>query len=133
VTYEGVDVPGLQQSFREAVESYLQTCAELGREPETTCKGTFNVRIPPELHKALNARAIAEDKSLNEVVKAACYQYVERRKVQIVNHKHDHYYYVGASRHTTDYRGTTRRRESSADAGPTRSWKVNSEAGLQSH
>ncbi|MDH6268474.1 putative HicB family RNase H-like nuclease [Rhizobium sp. SG_E_25_P2] len=36
--------------LEDLVEAYLADCAEAGREPSKPFKGSFNVRIPPELH-----------------------------------------------------------------------------------
>jgi predicted HicB family RNase H-like nuclease len=68
VTYEAATPSGLQAEFEAAVEDYLDTCAELGREPQKPLKGLFNVRIPPALHKAAVIRATEDNVSLNDVV-----------------------------------------------------------------
>lgn len=68
ITYEGATPGELQREFEAAVDDYLATCAELGREPKKTLKGMFNVRIPPELHVAASCRALADGVSLNDVV-----------------------------------------------------------------
>jgi len=36
VTFEGNNVSALESSFIEAVEDYLETCKELGKEPKKT-------------------------------------------------------------------------------------------------
>lgn len=71
VTYEAATPVQLQEVFEAAVDDYLLTCAELDREPQKPLKGQFNVRIPPELHKAAVLRALADNVSLNEVVARA--------------------------------------------------------------
>jgi predicted HicB family RNase H-like nuclease len=71
VTYEGQTVSELKQAFVEAVEDYLATCEELGREPQKPFSGSFNVRVGPELHKAAAEQAYRENISLNELVKCA--------------------------------------------------------------
>jgi predicted HicB family RNase H-like nuclease len=68
VTYESDTPTGLEQEFRDAVDDYLETCKELGKEPDRPFRGQFNVRVPPELHRASALRAIREDISINEVV-----------------------------------------------------------------
>ena len=47
VSYEGDSIESLQADFEEAVDDYLEMCAEQGVEPQKTYKGTFNVRISP--------------------------------------------------------------------------------------
>lgn len=72
VSYHATDVRGLKAAFEAAVEDYLSTCAELGEAPDTPCKGTFNVRLGPELHQAMALAATRHGMKLNEWVKAAC-------------------------------------------------------------
>jgi predicted HicB family RNase H-like nuclease len=71
VNFEGSSVRELKRSFREAVEDYLETCKEVGKEPDKTYKGTFNVRIPADLHKDAAVFAAINNVSLNDFVKTA--------------------------------------------------------------
>jgi predicted HicB family RNase H-like nuclease len=41
------------KDFHRAVDEYLALCEEKGEEPEKPFKGSFNIRISPELHKHL--------------------------------------------------------------------------------
>lgn len=68
VTYESETAGGLREAFEAAVEDYLETCKELGREPAKPFRGQFNVRVPKELHRAAVVRAAEDDISLNDVV-----------------------------------------------------------------
>ena len=43
VTFEGDSVDSLKAAFAEAVEDYLILCKEVGKEPQKTYKGSFNV------------------------------------------------------------------------------------------
>jgi len=65
VSYEGTDVKSLRQAFEEAVDDYLDTCKEQGKDAEKPFKGTFNVRIGPELHQRVAAAAAQRGVSLN--------------------------------------------------------------------
>ena len=76
ITYEGDNVKSLRQDFNAAVDEYLDTCAELGKEPEKSYKGTFNVRIEPALHRQLVVYSSSHGKSLNAVVAEAISNYV---------------------------------------------------------
>ncbi|MBX3144142.1 MAG: type II toxin-antitoxin system HicB family antitoxin [Trueperaceae bacterium] len=78
VTFEGGDVDTLETAFRESVDDYLDTCRELGREPEKPFKGTFNVRTGPALHRRAAIYASTRGKSLNQVVTEALDTYLER-------------------------------------------------------
>lgn len=71
VTYEGSSVKELKKSFRDSVDDYLETCQELGTEPNKTYKGTFNVRLTPELHRQAARYAAINNMTLNEFVKYA--------------------------------------------------------------
>lgn len=68
VTYESGSPRDLQREFESAVDDYVATCAMLGKEPQRPCRGSFNVRVPPELHRAATLRATSDGVSLNEVV-----------------------------------------------------------------
>src|SRR5690606_18797002 len=71
VTYEAESAAGLKQAFHEAVDDYIVTCKEIGKQPQKTFKGSFNVRIPSELHKEASMVASHRHISLNDLVKAA--------------------------------------------------------------
>ena len=69
VSYEGTDVASLRAAFEEAVDDYLEFCKETGKQPEKPFKGSFNLRLDPELHKRLVSNAMNEGKTLNAFVK----------------------------------------------------------------
>ncbi len=71
VSFEGTTVAELKKAFHEAVDDYLATCKELGKEPEKTYKGSFNVRIPSELHRQAARYASSKNMSLNDFVRYA--------------------------------------------------------------
>ena len=64
----------------EAVEDYLETCKELGKEPNKTYKGTFNVRITTALHKEAAFFAASHNISLNDFVKTSIYYALTRKE-----------------------------------------------------
>ena len=68
VTYEAKAPADLQAEFETAVDDYIQTCAEVGKEPQRPFKGLFNVRVPATLHRAAAIRATCDGVALNEVV-----------------------------------------------------------------
>lgn len=71
VTYEAKSIPELKVAFEEAVDDYLETCKELGKEAEKVMSGTFNVRIGPSLHKLAYLAAKSQKISLNDYIKKA--------------------------------------------------------------
>ena len=71
VSYEGESARQLVDDFHASVDDYLELCAESGVQPEKAYKGSFNVRVSPELHKKLVVCATAQQKSLNSFVENA--------------------------------------------------------------
>lgn len=68
LSYEGANASELVEDFHGVVDDYLALCKEEGTEPEKAYKGSFNIRITPELHRTLALQAIAENLSLNSFV-----------------------------------------------------------------
>lgn len=68
ISYEGTNAVELISDFHGAVDDYLEHCRESGKEPEKAYKGSFNVRISPELHKDAAVYAISHNISLNSFV-----------------------------------------------------------------
>lgn len=71
VSFEGSTVKELKKAFKEAVDDYLDTCHKLGKEPEKAYKGSFNIRIPSELHRQAAYYASLQNISLNDLVRNA--------------------------------------------------------------
>ena len=69
----------LLEDFHQAVDDYLALCAAEGVEPEKAYKGSFNVRISPELHKQAIIAATAGQMSLNSFVERSIKQAIEAR------------------------------------------------------
>ena len=76
ISYEGDSVQSLRDDFQGAVDEYLEMCAENGIEPEKTYKGSFNVRVSPELHKTLALVSASRGQTLNSAVEEAIKHYV---------------------------------------------------------
>lgn len=86
----------LEQRFHDEVDDYVEFCAEVGKEPEKTLTGSFNVRVGHELHKKCLLRAKQDDVTMNEIVKSAISQYVNQTEIHNHNHKHVHMTEVNA-------------------------------------
>ncbi len=71
ISYEGTTAQELADDFRDAVENYLALCEAEGKEPEKAYKGSFNVRIYPELHKQASLFAVTHGITLNSFVESA--------------------------------------------------------------
>lgn len=76
ISYEGATPDALEHAFREAVNDYLATCEACGDAPDKPFKGTFNVRVSPELHRELAVRAVKLETSLNELTTRAITAYL---------------------------------------------------------
>ncbi|MHC0447196.1 type II toxin-antitoxin system HicB family antitoxin [Flavobacterium sp. 3-218] len=81
VTFEGSSVTDLEESFKEAVEDYLETCKMLNKSPEKIYKGSFNVRVSQELHQKIALLAVKKGLNLNEIVKEAISYVVKHEEV----------------------------------------------------
>lgn len=71
LSYEGSSVKELEEDFKSVIDGYLADCKEMNTEPEQPFKGTFNVRISPELHRNIAVYAIEHGKTLNAAVEEA--------------------------------------------------------------
>ena len=76
VDFECDNIKDVEKEFHEAVDDYLEFCKEVGKTPDKEYKGTFNVRISPELHKKLATVAMKNGDTLNASVEKAIQQYV---------------------------------------------------------
>jgi len=76
ISFEGDSVSLIIEDFRNAVDEYLDFCAENGIEPEKPYKGSFNVRVSSELHRRAALAASAKGVSLNAFVEEALEQSV---------------------------------------------------------
>jgi predicted HicB family RNase H-like nuclease len=79
VTFEGTTVAKLKSAFKDAVNDYVELCKETGKEIFKSFKGSFNVRINPELHSKAFERALMDGKSLNQFIKEAIELKIESR------------------------------------------------------
>ena len=69
ITYEGQTLSELKADFVNAIDDYIEHCKANGIELHKSYSGSFNVRIPVELHAKAAAMAQAEGISLNAFVK----------------------------------------------------------------
>ena len=76
ITFEGNSVRNLKRDFESSVDEYLESCKELGKEPEKSYKGSFNVRIKPALHRDLAIFAKQRNQTLNHTVEEAITHFI---------------------------------------------------------
>ena len=71
ISYEGETGADLELDFKSAIDEYLNDCKENGVDPAKPFKGSFNVRIPAELHQKAAMLALEAKTSLNAFVAEA--------------------------------------------------------------
>lgn len=84
VTYQASSVKELEESFKEAVEDYLELCEDIGKEPNKLFKGSFNVRTSRHVHKSLAIMAARKKMKLNELVNKA-FDYLVQNEDKVLN------------------------------------------------
>ena len=78
IAFDGDNVEELTAMFHESIDDYLEMCAEIGKKPDKEFKGTFNIRISPELHKLAMIESEARDISLNSFVQQSIEHELQR-------------------------------------------------------
>jgi predicted HicB family RNase H-like nuclease len=78
VTFEGTNVTNLEKNFKAAVDEYLKFCKTEGKSPDKPFKGSFNIRLGPDLHKRAALYAEEHDRKLNSVVHDALEEFLTR-------------------------------------------------------
>lgn len=68
LNFHGDSVQELETSFHQSIDNYLDLCQEIGKQPEKEYKGSFNIRIAPELHRQLSLEAANRHMTLNRYV-----------------------------------------------------------------
>ncbi len=70
VTFEGNTADGLIKAIHEEADDYVALCKAQNKEPLRSYKGSFNVRISPELHRKAVVTAKTMGITLNRFVQA---------------------------------------------------------------
>ena len=74
ISYEGTNAKELVEDFHGAVDDYIALCEAENKKPEKAYKGSFNVRVSPELHKQAVICAASHQMTLNSFVEGAMRQ-----------------------------------------------------------
>jgi predicted HicB family RNase H-like nuclease len=53
ILYEGNTVQELEEDFKAAIDSYIESCEEMGIAPRKAYNGVLNIRIPSETHRKI--------------------------------------------------------------------------------
>lgn len=83
VTFESDNISEVENEFHKAVDDYLSFCEDIGQEPDREYKGSFNIRITPELHKKLVEVSFYNNDSLNNSVEKAIDLYVQSEEMKL--------------------------------------------------
>ena len=76
LVFDGQSIEELRTMFHASIDDYLELCREIGKEPDREYRGTFNVRVPAELHREAAMAAESRNISLNQFVAEALRHYV---------------------------------------------------------
>jgi predicted HicB family RNase H-like nuclease len=71
VTFEGETVQELKDAFRYMVDEHIKDCEKENKPIEKSYKGSFNIRISPNLHRRVAISARMRGQSLNQFVSNA--------------------------------------------------------------
>lgn len=71
LNFHGHSIEEITQSFHDCIDGYLEMCAAFGRSPDKVYKGSFNIRIPQDLHRQAAIMAETEGISLNQFIQQA--------------------------------------------------------------
>jgi len=72
IGFEGTSVKKLEKDFHDAVDDYLETCRQIGKEPEKPFSGRLVLRLNSEDHRAMALAAKNAGKSLNSWIVEKC-------------------------------------------------------------
>ena len=65
ISFQAVSVDQLHSAFEEAIDDYLDLCAERDEPAEKPFSGKFVLRLDADLHREIALRSARERKSLN--------------------------------------------------------------------
>ncbi|MGE5495108.1 MAG: type II toxin-antitoxin system HicB family antitoxin [Burkholderiales bacterium] len=85
LVFEGSSVEELKQQFKNTIDDYLDLCQRINKNPDKAFKGSFNVRIPPEMHKEAVRQAIKQGITLNEFVSRAIKEKIDQKQTMNIN------------------------------------------------
>ena len=84
IKFERDTAEGIELEFRNAVDDYIEFCKQVGKEPQKPYKGSFNVRVSPEMHKKAANEAMKKGCSLNAFVEQSLKDALEGKNKQSV-------------------------------------------------
>lgn len=80
--FHGKTVEEIKSAFIQTVDAYLEFCHKTNRSPNKPYKGSFNVRVQPDIHRAAANYAASLGISLNEFVSSAIEKEINNSRKQ---------------------------------------------------
>jgi predicted HicB family RNase H-like nuclease len=77
VTYESTEVSDLVKQFRISVDEYIESCKHFNKPLLKSFKGSFNIRVKPDVHQKAAMLATMQGISLNQLVQKAIEKEIE--------------------------------------------------------
>ena len=71
LNFHGRSIDEFREHFERCIDEYLEWCERIGQQPCKEYKGSFNIRISPELHRQASLTAFSQKISLNQFVATA--------------------------------------------------------------
>jgi len=68
ILYEGKTLDDLKEDFRNAVDSYIESCLANGNVPKKPFSGKLIVRMPSELHGRIAVAAADHNTTINDFI-----------------------------------------------------------------
>lgn len=84
LNFHGSTVAELESMFHQSIENYLSMCKEFGKEPDKEFKGSFNVRVSPEIHRRAALEATRQNITLNQYVASAIEQSFDKATAETI-------------------------------------------------
>ena len=79
ISFDGETPQDAKANFELMVDEYLDYCQKIGKQPDKSYSGTFNIRTTEEIHRRLSQKAFAEGVSLNKICELAFSQYLDNK------------------------------------------------------
>jgi predicted HicB family RNase H-like nuclease len=76
ITFEGKSVEELKNAFHYVIDAHIEDCERENIPTEKSYKGSFNLRLTPELHRRTAIAAKAHGNTLNAFVRKAIETYM---------------------------------------------------------
>lgn len=81
LNFHGTSIDELKTQFEICIDDYLEMCEYFHKCPDKEYKGSFNVRITPELHKKIDISASELGITLNQFVTNALEEFYNKKPV----------------------------------------------------